>query len=79
VYAAQVLLVFGAILYAFSLFTICLSYRFTKLNNVMAFRVHAVRGLLLHAHRILFVHFDRAVLNQRWFVVNLLWLGHVRL
>ena len=38
VYAAQVLLVFGAILYAFSLFTICLSYRFAKMNNVMAFR-----------------------------------------
>jgi hypothetical protein len=38
VYAAQVLLVVGAILYAFSLFTIFLSYRFAKMNNVMAFR-----------------------------------------
>lgn len=38
VYAAQCLLVFGSILYAFSLFTICLSFRFTKLNNINAFK-----------------------------------------
>lgn len=38
VYAAQCLLVLGCILYAFSLITVCLSYRFTKLNNINAFR-----------------------------------------
>jgi hypothetical protein len=38
VYAAQGLLVCGCILYIFSLFTICLSYRFVKTSNLISLR-----------------------------------------